>query len=310
MTILHSSLDAESGAASRAAVTQPWRSAPAETQALWQSAFDAAARGGATPQPADATPAAVDAQARVVGLPSPVPSKAMRVESLAAAISTDRQEFRGDLVVTDEPLLGTTGLATLTAPLAADVSAMAVASASLMDGFATFTASTTAAGPQSAPAPADRAALPGAPVASNASTAAVMVALAPAPSPMAPPSTDARVATAMPTRGAADFASYLPPVVTEASGVRRQPSLTEAQADLQEESVLVLQREHGIEIVVRHAALAPQAAVSCALATVQHLVGDRKALQQVTLNGRTVYDSGPQRPPEPARPDRAIHFSC
>jgi hypothetical protein len=125
---------------------------------------------------------------------------------------------------------------------------------------------------------------------------------------MAPPRTDARVAT--PTRGAADFASHLPPVVTEASGVRRQQSLTEAQADLQEESVLVLQREHGIEIVVRHAALAPQAAVSCALATVQHLVGDRKALQQVTLNGRTVYDGGPQRPAEPARPDRAIHFSC
>lgn len=239
-----------------------------------------------------------------------MPLATIPVENVAAAISTDGQDIRDEIVLMRDEFLAATELVTLTAPLAADMGAVTVASASLMDGFATFIASPDAARSNSVSVTTERAAPPKAPPASTAA-ATVMGALAPSPFQMAAPRIDVQVATPVPARGTAPLASNLQPAATEHSGVRRQQTLTMAQAELHEESVLVLQREHGIEIVVRHAALAPQAAVSCALATAQHLVGDRKALQHVTLNGRAVYDNPSQpTPAEPMRPQRSLLFSC
>jgi hypothetical protein len=304
------SVNAIAGVAPREAVTRHWRSAAPEPQAPWPPGLVAEQGVGAADLPLDSTSAPVEARARSIATPSPMPLATMPVKGVAAANSTEGQDFRDELGLMRDECLAATGLVTLTAPLAADTGAVTVASASLMDGFTTFIASPDAARSSGVSGPTDRAAPPKSPLASTTS-AAVMVALAPSPFQMAPPRINVQVATHVPARGAAHLASNLQPAAKEHSGVRRQQTWTEAQADLQEESVLVLQREHGIEIVVRHAALAPQAAVSCALATAQHLVGDRKALQQVTLNGRTVYDN-PSQPmlAEPMRPQRSLLFSC
>jgi hypothetical protein len=310
MTILHSSLDAETGLAPRASVPQHWQAAPSETQALWQSAFDAAQGDDATEQPMDLNVAAVDAHGAVAA-PSAALLATTRVDSVAASMSTGGRDSTDELILTRDQLLATTALATLLPQLAPDAGVVSDASASLMDGFATFTTSSPTAHGNGAPARVDHAAPPVLAPADATRTAAAMVALAPPSVPMAPTRIDAHVASSAPTRWAADLARNQQPVAAEFVGVRRLLALNEAQTDLQEESVLVLQRAHGIEIVVRHAALAPQAAVSCALATAQHLAGDRKALQQVTLNGRTVYDNPSQpTPAKPMRPQRTLLFSC
>jgi hypothetical protein len=57
-----------------------------------------------------------------------------------------------------------------------------------------------------------------------------------------------------------------------------------------EESVLVRQTTDGVEVTVRHATLEAHAAVWYAMETAQQLTGNRKALHQVTLNGRRVYE--------------------
>lgn len=76
-----------------------------------------------------------------------------------------------------------------------------------------------------------------------------------------------------------------------------------------DESVQVLQGEHGIEIIVRNARLASQAALGCAFETAYSLTGSRASLRKLILNGATVFEAGtaatatlPQR--------RQLVFSC
>jgi hypothetical protein len=76
-----------------------------------------------------------------------------------------------------------------------------------------------------------------------------------------------------------------------------------------DESVLVFHDGQGLQVVVRNARLAPQTAVWCAMETAYQIVGNRKALLHVTLNGRTVYEGAPMRPAG-ARPSPVVVFSC
>jgi hypothetical protein len=71
---------------------------------------------------------------------------------------------------------------------------------------------------------------------------------------------------------------------------QRTPPAT--RSDVPEaESVHVAMLATGLQIVVRHAGLAPEAAVWCAMEAARQLTGDRRSLSQVTLNGHTVYDA-------------------
>jgi len=56
-----------------------------------------------------------------------------------------------------------------------------------------------------------------------------------------------------------------------------------------EESVLVRETVDGVDVTVRHATLEPHAAIWYAMQTAEQLAGNRRALHQVTLNGRKVY---------------------
>lgn len=76
------------------------------------------------------------------------------------------------------------------------------------------------------------------------------------------------------------------------------------------ESVRVFQDARGLQVVVRHVGLAPQSAVWCALETARQLTGDRRALQQVLLNGRSVYESSStERSSRPAAA-AVVLFTC
>jgi hypothetical protein len=76
------------------------------------------------------------------------------------------------------------------------------------------------------------------------------------------------------------------------------------------ESVRVYQGAHGLQVVVRHVGLAPQSAVWCALETARQLAGDRRALQQVTLNGRSVYEGPAVEPQSTPAAAAVVLFTC
>lgn len=77
---------------------------------------------------------------------------------------------------------------------------------------------------------------------------------------------------------------------------------------LPEEAVHVFLGDRGLEVVVRHIGMAPQAAVWCALETARQLTGDRKSLHHVLLNGSTVYQDGKSLCASP--PEGIVHFTC
>lgn len=75
------------------------------------------------------------------------------------------------------------------------------------------------------------------------------------------------------------------------------------------ESVRVFQDAAGLQVVVRHVCMSADSAVWCAMETARQLTGDRRALQHVTLNGRTVYASSDDTR-EGGADAVAIVFSC
>ncbi len=74
------------------------------------------------------------------------------------------------------------------------------------------------------------------------------------------------------------------------------------------ESVRVFQDAAGLQVVVRHAGMSVESAVWCAMETARQLTGDRRALLQVTLNGRSVYEAA--APAISRRAAGTIVFSC
>jgi hypothetical protein len=89
------------------------------------------------------------------------------------------------------------------------------------------------------------------------------------------------------------------------------PSAQPSSAEPLAESVRVFVQGPAVAIVVRDATISDQDAVSCAFETARELTGLRSSLQQLTLNGRTLYqrqiDSGPREAP----PGGAfVFFAC
>src|SRR5581483_7561244 len=67
------------------------------------------------------------------------------------------------------------------------------------------------------------------------------------------------------------------------------PSAQPSSAEPLAESVRVFVQGPAVAIVVRDATISDQDAVSCAFETARELTGLRSSLQQLTLNGRTLY---------------------
>ena len=89
------------------------------------------------------------------------------------------------------------------------------------------------------------------------------------------------------------------------------PSAQPSSAEPLAESVRVFVQGPEVAIVVRDATISDQDAVSCAFETARELTGLRSSLQQLTLNGRTLYqrqiDSGTREAP----PGGAfVFFAC
>jgi len=89
------------------------------------------------------------------------------------------------------------------------------------------------------------------------------------------------------------------------------PSAQPSSAEPLAESVRVFVQGPAVAIVVRDATISDQDAVSCAFETARELTGLRSSLQQLTLNGRTLYqrqiDSGTREAP----PGGAfVFFAC
>jgi len=86
-----------------------------------------------------------------------------------------------------------------------------------------------------------------------------------------------------------------------------QPSSAEPPAA---ESVRVFVQGSAVAIVLRDAGISDRDAVSCAFETARQLTGLHSSLQQLTLNGRTLYqrqiDSGMRESP----PHGALVFAC
>lgn len=98
--------------------------------------------------------------------------------------------------------------------------------------------------------------------------------------------------------------------VTEAEAPGTPNPIVSSPPASDRESVQILTSGNALTVVVRDAALSPEAAVHCALETVRRLTGQSSSLHRVVLNGKTVYAN---RSVEPEFSDRAapkLLFAC
>ena len=76
------------------------------------------------------------------------------------------------------------------------------------------------------------------------------------------------------------------------------------------DSVNVFVRGAAVSITVRDPAMSAHEAVRCGFETARRLTGQRAALQQLTLNGHTLYQNSDAPALEQARPGPVLVFAC
>lgn len=88
------------------------------------------------------------------------------------------------------------------------------------------------------------------------------------------------------------------------------PAQAAFTAPLDDEVVQVFHRDGVVEITIRDLALVPASALRCAIEAARQLAGDARALKQVTLNGKSIYDSrdGARAADTAAHP--RVSFTC
>lgn len=109
-------------------------------------------------------------------------------------------------------------------------------------------------------------------------------------------------------------------VLAASRGVNAEPSEPAPQSGMQrfgapaplaDEAVQIYHRDGVVAITIRDLALQPANALRCAFEAARQLFGDTRALKQVTLNGKSIYEvRAAANPADDASPHPRVSFTC